>query len=191
MAPLLVWTLAPGLVSDLQWGHHQLLPDTREAAKAWIEANVPAGSSILLDQLHASPNLVMDRSRVEEMLKQNLALGSKRTRYYELLLKFHPGGGYRIWRIQRSAADLWSPPAIVERSRKEGPYLDVTPGLSVLREKGIRYVVTSELGADPSRAPELKTFFEELSRQGRVLMEFRADNRGTAGPLLKVYFIGG
>lgn len=174
----------PGLAASVKSDRGFLLPDTREAATRWIESNIPAGSAILLDQPHASPQLVMDKTEVEELYRRTSASGSRRARYYGLMLESHPGGGYFIHRIRRPHISM---PGLVEKAQREGPYVDISEGLKSVHLKGVRYVVTTSYGARSGEEPGFDRFFMELFRSGTLLAEFRADSKNTAGPLIRVY----
>jgi len=99
----------------------------------------------------------------------------------------HPGGGYRVFRIQRSARDLWTAPRLVAQSQGDGDFLDVRPGLDPVRAVRVDYVITSSIGADPRRTREYATFFDELAAQADLVREFPSEPGKNAGPWLRVY----
>lgn len=86
-------------------------------------------------------------------------------------------GGYRIYRIQRSAIS----------TQTGGDFLDVRPGLDPVRAVRARWVVTSSAGADPRRLRELATFFSELAAGAELVQEFPSEEGKTAGPWLRVW----
>ena len=186
LAAAALLALLPGLWASARADRLMTLPDTRQQATAWIAANIPPGAALLLDQPDASPAAPMTRGQAEELRRQNEALGSPRARYYELLRDSHPGIGWRVYRLKRSARDLWSNPRHVERSQSEGAYVDVGAGLAALRPLAIQYVVTSSYGARPETSPELAPFFAELSRGSRPLARFAPDGRTVVGPILEI-----
>ena len=188
-AGLAALALLPGLWNCLRTDRLLTLPDTRLAATAWIEANIPQGSSLLLDQPDASPAARMTREQAEELRRQNAALGSARARLYTLMRDSHPGGGWRVYHIKRTARDLWSNPSHVEKSQREGAFVDVREGLGSLRALGIRYVVTTSFGARPDRSPELSRFFAELSSKAGLLARFDPNEGASVGPTLLIYRI--
>lgn len=185
--PLLLLTIGPGVVTDVQMDRQMRLEDTRARAAGWIRANVPEGATLLLDQIHASPDLPMTREECERLAVQARAAGSPRARLYAAMAASHPGGGYRILRIRQSAAELSAGPEHVERSQADSPTLDVRPGLDMARAQRVDYVVTSSFGADPQRAPELGEFFEELGRQATLAATFAPEAGRSQGPTLRVY----
>ena len=186
---LLLGALAvgPGLIGGAWTDAALIRPDTRARATAWIEAHVPRGSTLLLDEAHASPDAIMDREELERLYEKTKAAGSPRARLYRAMADFHPGGGYRILRVGRSAADLHSGPEHVARTQAETPTLDVRPGLEPARAERVDYVVTSSFGARPERAPELSRFFDELERDGRLVVTFAPEPGRVEGPVLRVY----
>ena len=189
LAPALaLWAVLPGLAACAGIDRWLSTPDTRVEATRWIEANLPAGAGLLLDQPDASPAPVMDASQAREFFERMRRLGSRRARWYELLWTCHPGGGYKIFRLKRSASDLGSIPAHVERSQREGPYVEVD-SLRSARKLGVRYVVTSSFGYKPGISAPLDRFFGELVKRGKPIKEFAPDHRSLSGPVVTVYEI--
>lgn len=184
LAVIFLAACLPGLAASVNSDRGFLLPDTREASTRWIESNIPAGAVILLDQPHASPHLLMSRAEVEELRDRTLSLKSARARYYELMLKSHPGGGYFVYRVRRPHISM---PKLVEKAQSEGPYIDISGGLKSVHRKGVRYVVTTSYGAWSSEEPGFDRFFSELFKKGRRLAEFSPDMKNMAGPLIRVY----
>jgi len=180
--------LAPGLVLCARMDEDYFLrPDTRAEAGAWLAANVPAGDTLLLDQPHAGPPALMDKEQCVELAERAEADGSPRARLFRAMAAHHPGGGWRIERIRRSAADLWSGPRHVARSQADGDFLDVRPGLDTARAARVDWVITSSYGADPERALELATFFSELASGAELVREFKPVPGEVGGPWLRVY----
>ena len=184
---VLALALAPGLYLSGRYDATILLPDTRAQATAWLAANVPAGSTLLLDQAHAGPFAIMTKEQCQELAERAAKNGSPRARLYRAMAAKHPGGGYRIYRVQRSARDLFSAPRQVSLSQADGDFLDVRPGLDVARAARIDYVFTTSWGADPRRSRELATFFSELISQADFVREFPSEPGSSAGPWLRVY----
>lgn len=183
----LALVLAPGLYLSGRYDAALLLPDTRAQAAQWLAENVPAGSTLLLDQPHAGPFAIMTKEQCEELAERAERNGSPRARLFRAMAAMHPGGGYRIYRIQRGARDLFSAPRQVALSQADGDFLDVRPGLDVARAARVDYAVTSSFGADPRRARELASFFSELVAQADFVREFPSEPGVTAGPWLRVY----
>lgn len=179
--------LAPGLF--LTWRQDAVLlrPDTRSQAAAWLRETVPAGASLLLDQPHSGPPAYPVKEQCEELAERAERAGSPRARLLRAMAARHPGGGWRIYRIRRAARDLWSSPRHVAASQADGEFLDVRPGLDVVRAARVDWVVTTSYGADPRRSRELATFFSELAEQADLVREFPSGPGAAAGPWLRAY----
>jgi hypothetical protein len=184
---VLALALAPGLYLSGRYDASLLLPDTRAQSTEWLAKNVPAGSTLLLDQSHAGPFAIMTKEQCAELAERAAKNGSPRARLYRAMAAKHPGGGYRIYRIQRAPRDLFSAPRQVALSQADGDFLDVRPGLDVARAARVDYVITSSYGADPRRSRELATFFAELAGQADFVREFPSEPGASAGPWLRVY----
>ena len=180
-------TLAPGVVFCSLYVRDLRLPDTRTLVEGWIKTNVPAGSVILLDLPHTGPRLDMTQEQSQELWPRTEAAGSPRARLFKAMAATHPGGGYRLYRIQRSAKDLWTAPRLVSRSQADSDSLDLRGGLDLARAARVEYVVLSGFGAGPERAPELTSFFSELSREGELVMEFLPEPGRIYGASMRVY----
>lgn len=179
--------LVPGAALSLSMDLVMRRPDTRQLAQDWVEAEIPEGKTLLLDLPHAEPRLVMTKDELLELARRTRAHGSPRARLYEGMAATQPGGGYRILRLTRSAADLYSEPEHVARSQADEPMLDVSSGLAPARKAGVDYVITSSFGATPERSPELARFFTELQEQGKLEASFVPVPGRSSGPVLRVY----
>jgi len=184
---LAVAVAAPGLYLSALDDRNLTLPDTRQEATVWMTAQVPPGAALLMDLPHASPDLRMTRQEIEELWEKTSRAGSPRARLYRAMADTHPGGGWRIYRIGRSARDLRSSPRHVRLSQADAPTLDVSAGLAPALAAGVSYVVVSSFGASPERSPELSAFFADLGRRGTLLREFDPAPGRVMGPTLKVY----
>jgi hypothetical protein len=179
--------IAPGALASWDFSRELSLPDTRAAAAAWIEAEVPAEDAILLDAPHASPRVIPSREQCGLLAERTAAAGSPRARLWRAMAERHPGGGRRVYRLQRSAADLFSAPRHVAASQADAETIDARPGLDTVRAKRVGWVVTSSFGADPRRARELATFFSELAAGADLVREFAPVPGETTGPWLRVW----
>jgi hypothetical protein len=179
--------LAPGLLLSWELAASFGRTDTRAQAEAWIRDNVPAGEAILLDVPHAGPRVLPSKEQCEDLAERTAAAGSPRAKLWRAMAQRHPGGGWRVYRIKRSAGDLFSSPKHVEASQADGDFLDVRPGLDPVRAVRANTVVTSSFGADPRRARELATFFSELESGADLVKEFPSEPGGAGGPWLRVW----
>lgn len=182
-----VLLLAPALIQSGMYVRGVCLPDTRTIAGDWLAKNVPGGATLLLDQAHAGPLVRMSLSQVSELAERAQAAGSPRARLYRGMAATHPGGGWRVLRLQRSAKDLWTAPGLVSRAQSDTPSLDVRSGLDPARAARVDYVVTSGFGASRERAPELTTFFEELEKEGELVAEFLPRPGESVGTAIRVW----
>jgi len=183
--------VGPGIAQCARQDRDMRLSDTRQHAQAWVLQHVPQGATLILDESNASPDLVMVREEVEELAERTQAEGSPRARLFRGMARSHPGGGYRIYRIMRSARDLGTyHPKQVELSQADAPMVDLRPGLSAARAVKAGWVVTSSFGAVPGRSPELAAFFRELPAQARLEASFTPVPGGLAGPFLRIYRLG-
>lgn len=183
--------ILPGAWLSAGFDRRLLLPDTRTIAADWIESNIPVGSKILLDQEHASPRLRISKEMVERLLAKTRETGHPRSHVYELMLRSHPGGGYSIYRILRSAADLHTLAGEAAFSSQGQEFIDLRGGLSAARKERIRFVVLTSFGAEQERSPELARFLSETEKDGRLLKEFDPEPGMRAGPRIRVYRIDG
>ena len=179
--------LTPGLYLTWHYDAELLRPDTRTLSTAWLKENVPAGAVILLDQPHTGPMAFPSKEQCLHLAERTERLGSPRARLYRAMAARHPGGGWYIYRIQRTARDLWSAPRHVAASQADAEFLDVRPGLDLVRAARVEWVVTSSYGADPHRSRELATFFSELAEQSELVREFPSGPGVAAGPWLRAY----
>lgn len=185
-ALLLVVLLLPGAVSSWAFGRELLLPDTRTLAARWLEANLPEGARVLTDQEHASPPLRMSQLQVEALLAQTRAENHPRQKYYELMLRSHPGGGFEVYRVLRGGADLRSGEWHARWSASGKAVLDVREGLAPVRSAGVEVVVLTSDGVEATKAPEYRRFLEEARAQGRPLAEFRPEPGLRRGPRIEI-----
>jgi hypothetical protein len=179
--------LAPGLLLSFAAVHELLLPDTRALAARWLDENMAQEDSILLDMPHASPRVVPSREQCEELAARTAAAGSPRARLWRAMAERHPGGGRRVYRLARSASDLFSAPRHVAASQADADIIDVRPGLDPVRAKRVAWVVTSSHGADPRRSRELASFFSELAAGAELVREFSPAPGSVVGPWLRVW----
>ncbi len=182
-----VLVVVPALLLSASYVADLRRPDTRAVAEAWMMANIPVGETILLDLPHASPRAIPSQEQCRDLAARTAAAGSPRSKLWRAMAERHPGGGWRIYRIQRSAGDLFSSPRHVADSQADGDFLDVRPGLDTVRAVRAQWVVTSSFGADPQRASELTAFFSELAAGADLVREFSAEAGKSMGPWLRVW----
>ncbi|MBI3288996.1 MAG: glycosyltransferase family 39 protein [Elusimicrobia bacterium] len=177
--------LGPGVYLSAAADRDMRLPDTRREAEAWIIAHVPQGSTLLLDQPHVSPQLAMVKEQAAEFAQKTQEMGSPRSRLYRGMVETHPGGGYRLLRIQHSAENLGTYRLHAKLSQAESPTLDVSAGIGALREARVGYVVATSYAAEPDA--EHKPLIDALSRAAELLASFEPAPGRKTGPFLRVY----
>lgn len=178
---------APGVWGSATYDREILLPDTRTLSADWIEANVPQGKTLLLDQEHASPRVAMSKATAARLLEQTRKEGHPRAKYYQYLLDGHPGGGYGVYRVLRDYKDLHTHEEHASYSAKGQPMLDVRPGLAAAKAAGVDYVVLTDFGADPSRSPELVPFLGQVRKEGARVADFAPQAGRIEGPRIEIY----
>ncbi len=178
--------IAPCLFSGAGITHNFLKPDTRPAATRWIETNIPAGTKILLDQPHTAPALYPTQQQAERLLEKTKAHGNARWKYFDAMLRSHPGGGHEIIRLERTWKEILSPLERQTKAAKEGQEtLDVEAGIEAMRQVGVSYFVWSARGATLENSPRLEKFLTELETEARVVKEFTPTS--SYSPLIKIY----
>ena len=178
--------LGPGLWRSMALVRDFTLPDTRLEAADWLKQNLPPGAALLLDQEHDSPQLPMSKEQAQGLLARTSGAGHPKKKYYELMVNSHPGGGYRIYRIERSAADLESRPEHVRWSNSARDMLDIKSGLSALNAAGVDAVVLSSHGVNPERRPEYAAFLMQLRASWTLAVKF-SPGKKARGPELEIY----
>jgi hypothetical protein len=162
--------------------------DTRRQAKEWIEANVPVGTKMLLDQPHASPALIMDRAETARFFEKTEKSGHPRRIYFKIMLDSHPGGGYDVARIYRTPVEMITLRHHVQWSSEAYDYLDVEGGLGALTAAGVRYVVVSSAGTTRENTPRLAKFFDDLETKCALVWKSET-NRPTLAPSIRIYAV--
>lgn len=161
-------------------------PDTRNLAKEWVEKNIPAGSVILMDAVHAGPAIHITQAQAERLYEKTSAIAHPRAKYYSYLKNGHPGGGYEILRLRRTSAELASMERHVEWSQQGYELADAEAGIAALKKEGVEYILWSSLGATPENSPRLNKFFRELEDKTKLIQEF-GPSESVTGPVLKIY----
>jgi len=166
-----------------------LLPDTRVLAARWIEQNVPAGSSFLLDQEWVSPQLKMSREQAEFLYKKTTKLHHPRSKYYKILLDYPAPKGYRLVLITRDSLDLATFPGQMQWSNagKEVADISKTPEAAIC-SAGIDYAATSSYGLNPAAYPQYGAYWNFLKKQTSAA-EFLPKTGVCGGPEIRLYRI--
>lgn len=183
-----VFVLLPAILKAWERDQFMRLPDTRALAENWISKNIPQGAVILADEPDTEPRLFMLRQELLALAERAKKNASPRSRLYFAMAETHPGGGYWVYRIKRSAWDLdVFFTGEVHLSQEDSPMLDVSKGILAAESAGVQYVITSSQGVNLNRALELRKFFDQLNSQAVLLKEFYPVAGNIAGPVLKIY----
>jgi len=101
------------------------------------------------------------------------------------MIQSHPGGGYEIFLIERTAGELNTLTHHSSWSQQAFDTLDVEAGLAPVRKAKIHYVILSSFGTTPTKNPRLGKFFDELDKQGVKLQEFGPEREFS--PRIEIY----
>lgn len=184
-AAILLAIILPSFMAGANVTANLRKEDTRPQATTWINANIPAGSKILLDQPHTGPFLVPAKDQVERLLEKTKASGNPRWKLFEAMLKSHPGGGYEVVRLERTWKELISPlERQTESAHEASEWVDAELGLDAVRKAGVNYIVWSDRGAARDNSPRLNEYFDDLDRTP-VLKEFQPTS--PYSPEIKIY----
>jgi 4-amino-4-deoxy-L-arabinose transferase-like glycosyltransferase len=181
-------------------------PDTRTMARAWIEANIPAGAKTLSDPTWTVPQLRESRAsltrslgqravskKIETRAESTQAAYGQYARYQLAALDSYSGPTYDIeyiphlsWQADESAPD-------VEVFPVWGTFRGKVFSLEELRAQGFQYAVVSSLKYaqylredGKQKWPSYYALYSSLEEQCRLLKEFAPDTR-VVGPVIKIY----
>jgi hypothetical protein len=154
--------LMPGLLASIAWDRFLQQPDTRALAGAFITANIPPGSSLLVQPY--GPPLRQSRDALIEALRTHL--GSETTasvKFQQILaLQPYPSPAYRLLYLGDTGLDKDKLYVLPNEFSSEA-------GLAPLRRRGIDYVVLKRTNL-PN--PETAGLEAGLAREGRRIAEF-------------------
>jgi dolichyl-phosphate-mannose-protein mannosyltransferase len=164
------------------------LPDTRQVAREWIEANVPDGSRLALEWGDDDTVRLAETAASLEEKIQRYEGGESATHHaprqmaVALRLKQKAQEGRKTYRLVRLGDNLGN---TLRRSRQD---------LDELHALGVSYVVTSSAAlGDPDSAafrrtyPDIASFYERLRREGELLKRFDAADGRRRGPRISIY----
>jgi 4-amino-4-deoxy-L-arabinose transferase-like glycosyltransferase len=191
MAPSLAWAAAVlvALAHTIVLNRELQLPDTRRAAREWIEQEIPAGSTIALEwggddtvRLADSVESLQEKIRDYEAGVRRSDHNTQRQMIaaLRLLQKAQAGRpGYRLVRIGDNADNN------LQKVRQD---------VDQLRAAGVGWVVTSSAAlGDPrtdafARAyPDIATFYRQLEREAELVRRFERTPGRLRGPVIVIY----
>jgi hypothetical protein len=174
---VVVAVAASPLTASVRTGSFFRTDDTRTLARQYIEANIPAGATILV-QPYSVP-LVPSKESLAEALTRNLGdLSAASTKFQiQLGLEPYPSPSYRLIWLGRGGQDA-------EKIYVDPANLGGREGLATLKQLGVTYIVLKRYNAVD---PELRPLLAELSRRGRLVAEFTPFRAGlSAAELARV-----
>ena len=195
---------APATVNAARFNCEQTLPDTRTLACRWIEANVPAGSRMVLDefgpQLSASPESFAEELARAERLADTTPFTFHLVDYYQYRMRAAREDGYRIlqishvwWSGERRAEGLYEVRTMEDADYANPAKARGTLPLSAYIAQGYEYAVISSIRYKPylheergDRFPGVRRFYEDLMAM-EPLHEERALPGVSRGPTILVY----
>ena len=156
----------PGLISSIRADSFFRQDDTRTLARHHIEANVPPGSTILLQP--QSVPLIPSRESLVEALERHLGSVEAASTKYRLQLaqQPYPSPSYRVVFLGHRENPKTQDP---EKIFVDYPELGGSRGLEALHRLGVQYVVIKRYNTpDPGTLP----LFAALARGGRRVATF-------------------
>jgi hypothetical protein len=167
-APRPLFWLAAGacavtpLAASLESNRFFRQDDTRTLAQRYVEANVPAGATVLIQPY--SVVLTPSREAVIESLTRNLGHPEAASPKYQIQLSLepYPEPGYRLIWLGRGGLD-------VDKIYVDPASLGGAHGLAALEQLGVTYVILKRYNR---LDPEMMPFVTELPRRGRLIAEF-------------------
>jgi hypothetical protein len=173
--PAVFWTAvaiaaAPGLVGSVIGDLFLRQDDTRTLAERFIESNVPAGSTILIQPYSVA--LTPSREGLVEALTKNLGSVDRASTKFRLQLSLdpYPQPSYRLLYLGRGGMDA-------EKIYVDPRDLGGDQGLEPLRRLGVAFLVITRYNRpDPATWP----FLNELAREGRRVAVFSPFRQGIA-----------
>ena len=182
--------------------------DTRNAAKAWIEESVPAGTKILVDE--NGPQLLASETRLDVLSENAAGLDPKGqfTAHYPAYLEYQrlaaaQGISYDLyeirfpwWRKRSDPEGLAVLDSEYDRDMGNPARLVGVESYDFYVENGFRYAVVHsgcfarffrERTALAETHPAFSEFYHELFARGKLIREFPAAGENLAGPVVRVY----
>jgi hypothetical protein len=171
--PIVFWGLlalaaAPAAIASVRGGLFFRQADTRTLAQAWIEANIPAGSGVLVQPY--SVVLTPSRDSLVEILTRNLGSADAASAKFQLQLSLnpYPQPAYRL--VYLGSGGLDADKRYVTLEDLGGP-----GGLARLRELGVAFVVLKRYNRSDQGALPFLTALEREGRRLTVFSPYRPD----------------
>ncbi|MDQ3488469.1 MAG: glycosyltransferase family 39 protein [Acidobacteriota bacterium] len=162
-----LWVVAGAIAASpftasLRTGAFFRTDDTRTLARRYIETNLPAGTTVLI-QPYSVPLTPSKESLVEALTRNLGGTAQASTKFrIQLGLEPYPSPSYRLIWLGRGGLDA-------EKSYVDPAQLSGAAGIAALKRLGVTYIVLKRYNAVD---PELRPLLAELSRRGRLVAEF-------------------
>jgi hypothetical protein len=159
---LLILSVAEGAVASIRTDLFFRQSDTRTLALNWIERNIPADTTILVEPY--SVPLRMSKGALSEALTHALGSADRASTKFQRILALdpYPAPAYRAIYLGSGGLD-------VDRLFVDPAELDGRVGLTPLRTLGVTHVILKREDGPDEKARYLE---DELRRTGRLLAEF-------------------
>ena len=199
MASLVMLLVVPSGLARIRQLENFQLPFTMDAAKAWIEQTIPAGTAIAMDTgrylpidapaLRQDPVRLAEITVEEQSAPKDSVSGGQLDHYYRMLTKANEGlPTYRIYPILHGI--LWKTSTIRQRNTLKS--------LDEYRSLGVRYIITSSTYSVrypplADRLDECHPFVADYVRFYRVLptlpmvARFEPMPGEVRGPVISIY----
>lgn len=182
-------------------------PDTRNVAKSWIEANIPAGTRILIDE--TGPPLLQSPARLKGMLAgfraQSDPAGQFTTHYGSYLrYQLEAAKGETVYELHELRKAWWREEEGEGGARTAGSDRDRDMGNPLKKvgvetyqfyvDRGFEYAVVHSRAyypflTNPSTAasrPAYYAFYKALFERGELVREFTPEGGDYSGPTVKI-----
>jgi 4-amino-4-deoxy-L-arabinose transferase-like glycosyltransferase len=205
IVPLSLLIIIPSARAIIDTNIHLARTDTRTHAKRWIEANLPPGSRILVDD-YCVP-LKMSPGRITELLEEarkEARSGPFTTHasvYYRYYLESVEDPSFHVyeishpwWMEDEEVADALTLDSEYDRDMGNPLKTWGVSSLESYRAQGYRYLVTTEaiIGryrseAGQTASPAFVRFYRQVKHQGRLLRTFDPEILNGPGPRVLLY----
>lgn len=168
MVGVCILAAAPALADSVRWDRFFGEADTRTLAASYIEREVPAGSTILV-QPYSAP-VRQSREALVEALRAHLGDEARAPVKYRLQLAAspYPAPAFRTLYVGEGGKTGVAP-GDVDKLYLSPRAFSEAGGLAALRQAGVRFVVLTRYGPTP---PALSGLEAALRRDGRLVASF-------------------
>ncbi|OGR88217.1 MAG: hypothetical protein A3A86_04285 [Elusimicrobia bacterium RIFCSPLOWO2_01_FULL_60_11] len=194
LAVLLVFGFAIGwnCWEGVSYAYSFTVKDTRTEAKEWIDANIPAGSKILIDSKVDMPPLLMSYAQLKKFHDKAIEMNNYKKEYLALQLEAHPGEGhgYEILTLQKDYRQIGSLEHQVKDVQALQDLQPVNGDLKALRKQGVQYVIYNESvvhGSVLRHDEGIEDFYRALDKEAIPLKVFNPRFRIYHAATIRIY----